>query len=238
VKALLLSAGFGTRLKPITDKIPKCLVPIAGKPLLDYWLENLSMSGINDILVNTHYKHNQVNDFIKNSKYSNIVKTVYEKDLLGTAGTILKNIDFFENDDGIIIHADNICEDSIFNIIKCFKNRSAKSVLTMLSFRTMNPKACGIIEVNSNGIVVSYEEKPMLARTNLANGAVFIVSDKFQREIRKLKINGNDFCKNILPQFVNRMNVYETSKFFVDIGTLENYTRADLFFKSKLFNGE
>ena len=108
-KALLLAAGFGTRLRPLTNTIPKCLVPINGKPLLEIWLNNLSKAGTSSFLVNTHYLSNQVKSFIENSEFVNQVQVVYEKDLLGTAGTLLANLYFFKDEDGLLIHADNYC---------------------------------------------------------------------------------------------------------------------------------
>ena len=65
MRAILLAAGLGTRLRPITDTIPKCLVPINGKPLIDYWLEQLTKAGIEKFLINTHYLHEQVESYIE-----------------------------------------------------------------------------------------------------------------------------------------------------------------------------
>ncbi|MDA3005012.1 MAG: sugar phosphate nucleotidyltransferase, partial [Actinomycetota bacterium] len=62
MRAVLLAAGLGTRLRPLTDKIPKCLVPIKGKPLLDIWCESLLSSGVEKILINLHYKHEAVEE--------------------------------------------------------------------------------------------------------------------------------------------------------------------------------
>ena len=73
MKTILLAAGLGTRLRPLTDNIPKCLVTIKGKPLLQIWLERLTNSGLDHFLINTHYLSNQVNDFINGSKFKNIV---------------------------------------------------------------------------------------------------------------------------------------------------------------------
>ena len=232
MKALLLAAGYGTRLKPLTDNIPKCLVPIAKKPLLEYWLENLKGNGINKILVNTHYKHEQVINFIRKSDYSNIVKIVYEDTLLGTAGTLFKNIDFFEDEDAILIHADNICEESLSGIINSFKNRPSNSLLTLLSFRTSKPESCGIITTDKHNIITSYVEKPSESKINLANGAIFIISNQFLREFCFSKIRGNDFCRDVLPLMIKKMNSYETKHFFIDIGTLENYKNANSYFES------
>ena len=94
MRAILLAAGLGTRLRPITDTIPKCLVLIHGKPLLQIWLEKLTEVGIGPFLINTHYLHKQVEKFIEESEFSEQVELVYEEKLLGTAGTLSKNIDF------------------------------------------------------------------------------------------------------------------------------------------------
>jgi len=233
VKAILLAAGFGTRLKPITDKIPKCLVSLAGKPLMEYWLDKLEKIGVTEVLINTHYLESVVIDYIKTSKYSRFVKIVSEKKILGTAGTLLKNLDFYGKDDGILIHGDNISDDNFEGFLETFKKRVTSSVLTMLSFRSDFPESCGIIEVNQEGIVIDYEEKPKNAKSNLANGAVFIMSRQCINEIKFLKDVGEDFCKDIVPRFVGRMNAYETKNFFIDIGTITSYSKANAFFNNK-----
>ena len=88
MKALLLAAGLGSRLRDLLQQYAKkCLVPINGKPLLEYWLENIFNSGINECLINTHYLHKKVEHYVANSNIKKI-KIVYEKNLLGTAGSL------------------------------------------------------------------------------------------------------------------------------------------------------
>lgn len=79
MKALLLAAGFGNRLKPITDYMPKCLVPINGKPLLAYWIENLVAAGVQEILINLHYKADQVQAFVDHSPIKRLLKPFMKK---------------------------------------------------------------------------------------------------------------------------------------------------------------
>jgi len=93
-RALLLAAGLGTRLKPLTDIWPKCLMPIRNRPLLEYWLSILQKLGTSNVLVNTHYLSEYVEDFIKQPQFIDWVDSVYEPSLLGTAGTIRNNIKF------------------------------------------------------------------------------------------------------------------------------------------------
>ena len=117
MKAILLCAGKGLRLRPYTYNIPKCLIPIKGKPLLEIWLEKLFSAGITNILINAHYLSDQVDNFINHSKYKKSITVVHEKKLLGTAGTLLQNISFFDNQDGIFLHADNYTLDNMKTIL-------------------------------------------------------------------------------------------------------------------------
>ena len=94
MKALLLAAGYGNRLRPLTNQVPKCLVPIKGKPLLGIWLESLTKAGIGPFLINTHYLAEQVYTFITSTHYKDIVNLVHESELQGTAGTLIANLDF------------------------------------------------------------------------------------------------------------------------------------------------
>ena len=123
MNAIILAAGYGKRLKPLTNKIPKCLVKIRGRVLLNIWLEKLSIIGVDKVLINTHYLADQVEDFIKTSKFQKKVEIVYEKELLGTAGTLNANINFFENKDGILLHADNYCVDDLTSLLQAHKYR-------------------------------------------------------------------------------------------------------------------
>ncbi|HLG37813.1 MAG TPA: sugar phosphate nucleotidyltransferase, partial [Nitrososphaera sp.] len=104
-----MAAGYGTRLRPMTNTIPKCLVPIKGRPLLEVWLESLTRASIGPLLVNTHYLADQVEAFIEASPYREQVRLVHEPELCGTAGTLIANLDFFKGEDGLLIHADNYC---------------------------------------------------------------------------------------------------------------------------------
>ena len=116
------------RLKPITDKLPKCLVKIKDETLLNIWLEKLFSAGVDKILINTHYLSDQVESFIKNSAYSKKIKIVKEEILLGTAGTLNANINFFDKKDGILLHADNYCVENLNALIDAHKKRGRKSV--------------------------------------------------------------------------------------------------------------
>ena len=123
MRALLLCAGLGIRLRPITNNIPKCLVPINGAPLLQIWLERLTAAGIGPFLVNTHYLADKVNKFVEASLFRKKIQVTFENHLLGTAGTLIRNLDFFQGEDGLLIHADNYCLADFTAFLRAHNNR-------------------------------------------------------------------------------------------------------------------
>lgn len=229
MRAILLAAGLGTRLRPLTDTTPKCLVPIKGKPLLDIWLEDLLAAGVTKVLTNLHYKSEIVKEHLRKSKYSKDIETVLEPTLLGTAGTLRANQNFFEGKDGILLHADNYCEANIAQLIALHQTRPSNCDLTMLAFRTQTPQTCGVLEVNDQNVLTQMYEKSGDDHGNLANAAFYILSKKLISEL----INETDFSNEVIPKYFGRALVVETNETFIDIGTPESYAHAQMVAKTR-----
>jgi mannose-1-phosphate guanylyltransferase len=227
MRALLLAAGLGTRLRPLTDTMPKCLVPIKGRPLLNIWLERLTQSGIGPFLINTHYLAEQVEDFIETSPYRDQVKLVDERELHGTAGTLIANLDFFQDEDGLLIHADNYCLADFTAFQQAHRNRPPECIMTMMTFITDNPSSCGIVELDERGVVIGFHEKIPKPPGNLANGAVYILSTELLKRLATNLHAVKDFSTEVLRGFVGRIYSYETSEMFMDVGTPETYEQAN-----------
>jgi len=226
LRAVLLAAGFGTRLAPLTNTVPKCLVPIAGRPLLDYWLEMLCNAGITDILINLHYLPERVREYLAGTSYPANIVLVQEDVLLGTAGTILKNRDFIDNGSAIVAHADNL---SVFDpkaFVHRFETRDADIDMTMMTFHTDAPQTCGIVELNDRGTVTAFHEKKTNPPGNLANAAVYIVSPAVVAYIASLGKEQIDFSTEVLPHFMGRINTYSNTIYHRDIGTPESLSKA------------
>ena len=236
MRAILLAAGHGIRLRPLTDKIPKCLVPINGVPLLGIWLEKLISAGVDDILINTHYLAEMVDDFVSKCHYKDQIKLVHEPILLGTAGTLIANLEFLQSGDGLLIHADNYCCADFTE----FKNRHFLRpngcVMTMMTFRTDNPTNCGIVKVNSAGVVIEFHEKVENPPGDLANGAVFIISSEMINKLDKDFRNAKDISNDIIGKFVGKIYSYETLDLFLDIGTPSSYEKANFLAANKRIN--
>ena len=160
VHALLLSAGLGTRLRPLTLTKPKSLVDINGKPLLERWLCALEDCGCAQTIVNTHYLSDQINSLIYNRQQSSMcIMTRYEEKLLGTAGSLITNRNFFKNSVGLLIHADNVTGEILPQLLAAHACRPEGCLLTMLTFDTDQPSSCGVLELDNDGIVIGFHEK-------------------------------------------------------------------------------
>ena len=222
MRAVLLAAGLGTRLRPLTDTIPKCLVPIKGKPLLDIWCDSLLKVGVSQILVNLHYKHQVVEEHIAKATYRDQVESVFEPELLGTAGTLIANRNFFNSQDGILLHADNYSEANLGQLIKFHNQRPAKCLMTMLAFRTDTPQTCGILEVDDQNVLQNMYEKSLQDHGNLANGALYILSSELIASLT----TESDFSTQVIPKLYDHIYVVETNEIYLDIGTPKSYALA------------
>lgn len=226
MKAILLAAGFGKRLMPLTKSKPKCLVEIKGKPILDIWIEKLINSGIKKILINLHYKKELVTKHIYKNKYRKNIELSFENKLLGTARTLIKNYNFYKSSEVMLIHADNYCLEDLNNFLRAHKKRPPNCLLTMMTFKTDNPKNCGILKLNNDGVVQKIFEKKKNAPGKIANGAVYILSRKFTLLLKNSSYT--DFSTEVLPKFLGKIYTYQTYQPFLDIGTIKNFKKSQL----------
>ena len=162
--ALLLAAGTGTRLRPITDKVPKCLIPINDKAIIDYWIEDLVELNFKKIIINTHYLSAKVEEHLKNSIYFDRIKIIYEPVLLGTGGTLKNFSKSFHDKESmtLVAHVDNYYEENLINLINHYKTKPEYCLMTMMTFEITEPIKFGVIEKNNEGVITNFYEKKML----------------------------------------------------------------------------
>lgn len=196
------------------------------------WLERLTQAGIGPFLINTHYLFGHVEEFIATSSYRDKVTLVNEPQLLGTAGTLIENMDFFQGDDGMLIHADNYCLADLTAFLQAHRNRPPECMMTMMTFRTDSPSSCGIVELDKRGVVISFHEKPVSSPGNLANGAVYILSAEILERLKTDLYTATDFSTEILTRFLGRIYSYQTFEAFLDIGTPEAYEKANKYIET------
>lgn len=228
MKAILLAAGFGSRLAPLTDSIPKCLVPIHGKPLLGIWIDKLIGLGVTEILINTHYLSNQVCAYIESHPYKKHITLVHETNLLGTAGTLVSNQDFWKDHTCFVIHADNYCGSDLSGMLRAHHCRMSHALATLLLFETQQPESCGIVRLDQHNFICEFYEKQPAKYGNLASGALFIFSPAvYARFFSTLKLNTfYELSIDIIPKMLGQIQGWKVDSFYLDIGTPENYELA------------
>ena len=220
VRALLLAAGLGTRLHPLTDEWPKCLMPIGKRPLLEYWLETLYSINVREVLVNLHHHSEIVREFLNRSRFENWVHPAYEKTLLGTAGTLRVNSDFFQDCTTLLIHADNWCQCEFADFLNYHrKHRPEHCSITMMTFESPTPETCGIVETDSDGVVLAFHEKSNKSPGNQANGAVYLLEPEVLKWIKEHPDN-TDFSTEVLTHFMGSITTWNNCGIHRDIGAL------------------
>ena len=226
MRALLLAAGLGTRLRPITDHVPKCLVPINGKPLLGYWLDMLLSNGVERVLVNTHYLALSVRAFVANSVWRDSIEIVHEVELLGTGGTVLSNSNFFKNEPFIVAHADNLTRFDVGAFIQAHNCRQTGTDITLMTFDTDTPQSCGIVELDEDGLIIELHEKVANPRSNHANAAVYIFEPSVIDFLASLNNPVIDISTEVLPKYLGRIKAFHNSDYHRDIGTPDSLALA------------
>lgn len=226
MKAFLLAAGPGTRLLPLTNEIPKCLVPVNGIPLLSYWFHLFRKYGIDEIIINVNHLPAKVSEFIDKNANGLNIRLFYEEKLLGSLGTIMKNLDFFSDDyeDIFIFYSDNLTNINIQRIYDFHVTN--KSNFTMGLFHTNKPESCGIAQLDTNNTIIDFVEKPLNPKSDLANAGIYITKrgmlTSIPLDFEKLLDIGFD----LLPRFAGQMKGYILSDFIIDIGTFDNLALA------------
>ena len=227
MNAILLAAGHGTRLRPLTLTVPKCLAPIAGRPLLDLWLSRLAEAGVGPFLVNTHYLAHQVAAHVAASRWRERVTLVHEEELLGTAGTLLANAAWVGNEPVMLVHADNLSVFDVSAFVAAHAARPVRCDMTMMLFRTDTPQSCGIVELDGEGVVVGFHEKVPHPPSDLANGAVYIVEPALVAELARREPPPADFSTQVIPHLLGRIFSYVNGTYHRDIGTPEALALAN-----------
>ena len=223
MRAVLLAAGLGTRLRPVTDVVPKCLVEVGGRTLLDTWLDALAAAGVDEVLVNTHHLAELVADHVAHRATGPVVHLAHEPVLLGSAGTLLRNRDFLDGEEMfLVLNADNLTDFDLRVLVDA--HRAGGAVATLTVFRTPRPSECGILEV-ADGRVVGFVEKPAEPRSDLANAGMYAFAPEVLDEIPDSLPRDVGF--DLLPRLVGRSRAVSIGdSWFLDIGTPQALERA------------
>jgi mannose-1-phosphate guanylyltransferase len=223
MKAFLLAGGLGTRLRPLTDHTPKCLLPVQGTPLLQIWFDKFRQYNIDEVLINVYSHGDAVRSFIDKHKGSLRVRLFEETTLLGSAGTVLANREWIRKEQSFwVFYADVLTTTDLSPMLAFHYDHG--EIATIGVYEVPDPSRCGIVQVDGQGVVLDFVEKPKSPVGNLAFSGLMLARPALLNFIP-------DNCPvdlgfHVLPQLVGRMAAYRIPDFIVDIGTLETYRAA------------
>lgn len=236
-KAMIMAAGVGSRLEPLTLDVPKPLVPIANKPVMDILLENLAKIGVQDVISNTYYLAEQVINRYKINNFGIIFNYIKEETLSGTAGGFKKCQKFFNpEEDFFVLSADGLHNADLMKAMEIHKNSGAIATIGIKQVEESEVVNFGVVVTDENGYITEFQEKPAIkdAKSNFINTGIYIFNYKIFDYIPENQFY--DFAKNVFPKLLkdSQINTFEVNEYWSDIGTLEQYKQST----QDLFKGE
>jgi len=181
---------------------------------------------VRDVLVNLHHHSEKVQEFLNRTRFKDWVSTVSEEMLLGTAGTLKANKEYFQDCTTLLIHADNWCQCDFADFLNLHQNhRPEHFPITMMTFESQTPETCGIVETDADGVVVAFHEKSNNPPGKQANGAVYLLEPEVIEWIENHE-NISDFSTEVLPHFMGNIATWKNTGIHRDIGSLKMLLQA------------
>lgn len=225
-KAMVMSAGMGSRLEPLTLLVPKPLVPIANKPVMDILFESLVNIGIKDIVCNTYYLADQIIERYKTNTLGVNFNYIKEDTLSGTAGGFKKCQFFFDQGETIVaLSADGLTNADIEEGIRIHQNSGAIATIGVKRVAKEEVSHFGVVVTDNDGFITEFQEKPAIevAKSNLINTGIYIFDYKIFDYIPENTFY--DFAKNVFPKLLEerQINTFAVDEYWSDVGTLDQY---------------
>ena len=244
MKAIILAAGYATRLYPLTKDTPKPLLKVAGKPIIEHIiskLENIGTISRIYIVTNDKFERHFI-EWLKNFDAGKPIEIINDgtksnQDRLGALGDVHFVIDKKSiTNDIIVVAGDNLFELSLLDVFNHFRKRKS-NVIVLHDVNDLElAKQYGVVEVE-NGIVVNFEEKPISPKSTLASTGIYIFPKKTIELIKKYIAQGNNPDKTgSFIEWLHKRDVvhsYVTDKKWYDIGNIEQLHKADRYYKDK-----
>lgn len=229
LKAMIMAAGMGSRLEPVTLMLPKPLIPVMNRPLMDIILSQLASAGIKDVISNTYYLADQIIDRYKKNNLGIKFNHIKETELSGTAGGVKKCQFFFdEGEDFLVMSGDILTTVDIKKGIEIHKKSGAIATIGIKQIENDKVSNFGVVVTDSNGFITEFQEKPSVdeAKSNLINTGIYIFNYKIFDFIPENTFY--DFAKDVFPKLLenHQINTFVVDEYWNDIGTISQYKQS------------
>ena len=226
---MLLAAGLGTRLRPLTYELPKPMVPILGRPVMEHIMRLLARHDFGDVVANLHYFPDLIRDYFGDGSQQGI-KLVYsyEEELLGTAGGVRNVRDHFGDETFLIISGDALTDIDLTAFYK--RHKEADSVATLALKRVDDPSQLGVVIVDDKGRIQGFQEKPAPGEelSNLGSCGIYMfepaIFDYFPEK------EFVDWAQDVFPVLLDQgvgFFGHEIGEYWNDVGSLEEYRQGN-----------
>jgi len=224
---MLLAAGLGTRLRPLTYEIAKSMIPVLNKPSIFYSLNSLKKSSINQVIINLYHQKSQIKNYVKDGEEFNIEVLYSEEDrLLGTAGG-LKKVETYFKDTFLVLSADGITNFDLDRAIQFHKQK--KALATIVLKKVEERFRYGIVLRNKEGQITQFVEKPSWkeAFSDEVNTGIYVFEPEIFSYIPSNRVY--DFGHQVLPSLIQKKEKvcgYLMQNYWIDMGNLDDYKKA------------
>ena len=211
-------------MRPLTDRVPKCLVPVAGVPLLELWLSALERAGIERVLINTHHLPDAVRNFVDRRRNRVDVVLSHEPTLLGSGGTLSRHREFAGQRTFLVAYADNLTNMDLAELIRT--HQLSDTMASLAVYETDEPEKKGILEVDQHWRVLHFEEKPLRPRSRWANAGIFVAEPDILALLPDK--TPSDLGHDLMPKLTGRARAVPIAGYIRDIGSLADYSLAQV----------
>lgn len=237
MKGIIMAGGEGTRLRPLTNTIPKPMVPIMNKPVMEHIINLLKKYKISDIAVTMCYLPDVIVDYFGSGKELNVnLKYYLEQVPLGTGGSVLNTEDFLDTT-FVVVSGDALTDINLEKAIEFHKSKHSKA--TLILKKEPIPLEYGIVIVDDNGLVVKFLEKPSWGQvfSDTVNTGIYILEPEVLHYYKKG--DNFDFSKDLFPRLLKDkipMYGYVTKEYWNDIGDINSYKQTHIDILDKKVN--
>lgn len=222
-KAVILSAGLGTRLGGLTNNRPKVMVPICGKPMLEHHIEWLRAAGVEEFFLNLHYLPEVISDYFGDgSRFGVRIRYSHEDQLQGTAGS-LRGFREFLDQRFFVQYGDVFSRLDVASLTRFHSDRSSQASLVV--HPSSHPHDSDIVSLEADGRITQIHNKPGDARFgNIGNAGAYLLEPVVFEHLSRDPFEEVDFCRDLFPKMQLQgcpLFGYNTADLLLDVGTPE-----------------
>ncbi|MCE5254162.1 MAG: NDP-sugar synthase [Actinomycetia bacterium] len=229
MRVMIMAAGIGTRLRPLTDLVPKPMAPIVNRPALYHILRLLSRHGFREVIINLHHLPEAITGYFGDGNGMGMeIRYSFEPDLLGTAGGVRNNASFLESGTFLVVSGDALTDIDLTGLVAA--HRRYGSIATLAVKEVADPSLYGVVVTDDEDRVVGFQEKPSLeeARSRLCNCGIYVFEPEILAHI--LPSGFDDFGRRVFPDLLRhgiRFQAHAVGGYWSDVGNLHEYIKGN-----------